>query len=140
MAMTISDVRNYRFIDRAIRMAQKRCDELQGLPVLTDKVYGSNPEFPYEAKGFNVNGSDMSVYDLQRRQYHAALAELQRLKGIKARIELIAASLTDVQDKIIFEGVMQGQSQTQIAVLLNVQQSCVSKKFRKILEKSSILE
>lgn len=138
--MTASDVKNYRFLDRAIRSARRRVDDLRDAPVISDKVYGSNPDFPYESKGFNISGNDMAVADMAKMRYQAAVEELNRLLGLKREIEEAAMSITDVQDKIIFESVMKGQSQTQISIALGVQQSCVSKKFRKILEKFSILE
>jgi hypothetical protein len=133
--MNANDVKNYRFLDRAIRVARRRCDDLRDMPVMSDKVYGSNPEFPYESKGFNVSGSDMSYAEIHKAQYEAALEELQRLQELKHEIEDVAMSLVDVQDKAIFEGIMNGQSQTQIAITLCIDQSYVSKKFRKILEK-----
>ena len=41
--MSPKDVKNYRFLDRAIRIAERKLDEAREKSVLRDKVTGSNP-------------------------------------------------------------------------------------------------
>lgn len=127
--MTPSDVKQYRFMDRAIRIAKHKVDEVREKSGLRDKVTGSNPEYPYEERSFNIgNDGFKSTMMVQ------AVAEVHRLERLKANIEYAAAVITDPMDKIIFQRTMEGQSQSQIAIYLKVDQGTVSRRLAKICE------
>ena len=127
--MTANDVKNYRFLDRAIRIAEKKLDEARELSVLRDKVIGSNPDFPYEERSFNIGGERDDRDPLAKAEY-----EVKRLKLLKWDIEYALTIITDPGDKVIFERTMQGYSQTQIGIILGVNHSTVSRRLAKICE------
>lgn len=125
--MTPQDVRHYRFLERAIRIADKKIDSLREGTVIRDKVTGSNPEYPYEERSFNIGGDSP-----ERVKLTMAIQERDRLVRIKAEIDDALIVITDPLDKVIFERTMQGQSQTQIAAYLNIDQGTVSRRLRKL--------
>ena len=125
--MTPQDVRHYRFLERAIRIADKKIDSLREGTVIRDKVTGSNPEYPYEERSFNIGGDSP-----ERVKLAMAIHERDRLVRIKAEIDDALIVITDPLDKVIFERTMQGQSQAQIAAYLNIDQGTVSRRLRKL--------
>lgn len=125
--MTPQDVRHYRFLERAIRIADKKIDSLREGTVIRDKVTGSNPEYPYEERSFNIGGDSP-----ERVKLTMAIHERDRLVRIKAEIDDALIVITDPLDKVIFERTMQGQSQAQIAAYLNIDQGTVSRRLRKL--------
>ena len=127
--MTANDVKNYRFLDRAIRIAERRLDSLRESVVLRDKVIGSNPDFPYEERSFNIGG-EFDNHD----PFYAAEHEVARLRMLKSDIEYMLTIITDPGDKVIFERTMQGYSQTQIGIILGINHSTVSRRLAKICE------
>lgn len=127
--MKPKDVKNYRFLERAIRIAEKKLDDARMKSVLRDKVTGSNPEYPYEERSFNIGGDFYYSSELE-----AAEREVERLKQLKYHIEYASAIITDPVDKIIFDRTMQGQSQTQIGNIVHMNHSAISKRLSRICE------
>lgn len=130
--MTPKDVRNYRFLDQIIRIAEKKLDDLSVAPTLSDKVFGSNPEYPYEERSFNVTGIDeRQTLDHIAKQM-AAEQEYHRLIRLKISIDTAAREIEDPADKLMFELTMKGMSQTQVAKKMGIDQTTVSKRLLKI--------
>lgn len=127
--MSPKDVKNYRFLERAIRIAERKLDEARERSVLRDKVTGSNPEYPYEERSFNIGGDGYHSSEVA-----SAEREVERLHQLKSLIEYASAVITDPVDKIIFDRTMQGQSQTQIGNYLHMNHSAVSKRLSKLCE------
>ena len=127
--MNINDVRHYRFLDRAIRLADRKIDKLREGDVVHDKVTGSNPEYPYEERSFNIGGSTANEVAMIM-----AIAERDRLVRIKSEIDTALLIITDPKDKVIFEQTMQGKSQTQIGKMVNMTHGAVSKRLAKLCE------
>lgn len=132
--MTVNDVKNFKHMDKAIRIAKKRLDDLGEAPTLSDKVFGSNPEYPYEQRSFTVTGRNELAIVLHRKRVAEARAELERLLTLKRQIEETADDIVDFTDKIIFTSTMSGQSQNQIAMALHVDQRTVGRRLRKLCE------
>lgn len=127
--MSPKDVKNYRFLDRAIRIAERKLDEAREKSVLRDKVIGSNPEYPYEERSFNIGGDGYHSSEMA-----SAEREVERLRQMKFQIEYASAVITDPVDKIIFDRTMQGQSQAQISIALKLDQATVSRRLGKLCE------
>ncbi len=127
--MSPKDVKNYRFLERAIRIAERKLDEARERSVLRDKVTGSNPEYPYEERSFNIGGDGYRSSEVA-----SAEREVERLRQLKFHIEYASAIIDDPVDKIIFDKSMQGQSQTQIAFALKMDQGTVSRRLKKLCE------
>lgn len=70
--------------ERDIAALEKRCPA-----ILHDKVYGSNPEFPYEPRGFSISGVD-DVPSNQTALLEAEYLLLQerKLKASKLKISV----------------------------------------------------
>ena len=132
--MTVNDVKNFKHMEKAIQMAKKRLDDLGETPTLSDKVFGSNPEYPYEARSFTVTGRNELAVVIHRRRVAEAKAELDRLLILKRQIEETLDDIVDFTDKIIFESTMKGKSQAQIAMMLHVDQATVSRKLKKLCQ------
>ena len=127
--MSPKDVKNYRFLDRAIRIAERKLDEAREKSVLRDKVTGSNPEYPYEERSFNIGGDGYHSSEMASTE-----REVERLRQLKSQIEYASAVITDPVDKIIFDRTMQGQSQAQISIALKLDQATVSRRLGKLCE------
>ena len=127
--MTVNDVKHYRFLDKAIRAAEKRIDAIREGDVVFDKVTGSNPEYPYEERSFSISGRTSSQVAMIM-----AISERDRLVQIKSEIETALHTITDPMDKVIFERTMRGQSQKQIALHLKVNQGTISRRLAKLCE------
>lgn len=132
--MTASDVKNYRHLDKVIRAAKQKLDALGEEPTLSDKVFGSNPEYPYEPRSFNVTGRNELAVLTHRKRVKEAQAELDRLLILRRQIEETADDIEDCVDKIIFTSTMKGQSQTQIAMTLHIDQRTVGRRLQKLCE------
>jgi len=121
--MRPADVRNYRFLERMIVIAERQVDRVREQMVVRDSVLGSNPEYPYEQKSLSVVGVG------HRLEFKAAVDEVERLKGLKAEIEEIFEVVqADPVDGSIFGGTMSGKSQAKIASELGISQQTVSRK------------
>ena len=126
--MTVNDVKHYRFLDKAIRSAEKRIDVLREDDLLCDRVQASYDKFPFTASHARISGHQNT------EKIRSAKAEIERLVMLKQQIECVCESLTDPMDKVIFERTMQGQSQKQIALHLKVNQGTISRRLAKLCE------
>ena len=125
--MTPADVRNYRFLDRMIAVAERQVDKVREQMTVRDSVLGSNPEYPYEQKSLSVVGTG------RRLEYRAAVAEVERLKGLKAEIEEVLEAVKDDHlTRDLFWGTMLGKSQAEIATTLGISQQTVSRKLTQL--------
>ena len=138
MKISVSDLKDYRHINRIILAWQKNVDELNELAnkELTDKVVGSNPDYPYNEQSFKVRGVDnspaTSKYAVKLSQ---AKAQLAYYKEVKATVEQMREEITDLKDKLIFEYTIKGTPQSVIADLLAISQPSVSIRLVKMLNK-----
>ena len=126
--VSYKDLKDYRFIDAAISMAKKRLDDVSQKPMLSDKVSGSNPEYPYEQRGFRVTGiNEDGLYAYQRR-YDQAKREYDRLVRIKSEIEYMLSEIKNVKDRMIIQYIIDGRSQEYVARQMRMSQSRVSER------------
>jgi len=132
--MTTKDVRNYRFLARMIRKAARRVDDLSTQSMLSDKVYGSNPEYPYEQRSFEVHGLDEKAEHRRQIDLEDAMFEYHRLVTLQMEIETASRSLKDKTEKTIFDMTMKGEKQEVIAKKLGLERSTVAKKLARICE------
>ena len=77
-----------REIEEDIRKLQKR----KGL--VQDSVKGSNPEFPYQAQSFHIEGTAEQISDQSILETEEKLLEMQKEDARKIKIEVEAWMLT----------------------------------------------
>jgi hypothetical protein len=143
MELTRKDIMNYHLLEDLIERNAKKLDRyMKNEPcAVVGKVYGSNPVFPYEQRGFTVSGSDPS--DQQRwkewnekcRYLEISIkADTDRLIELKLAVDELIAGIDDVEDKMILEYTLDGKSQQWIADKVRLDQSVVSRRLRKYLK------
>ena len=78
----------WQYIDACELVKETREDllKLEQKAVVHDKVYGSNPEFPYEPRGFTIHGTS----DVSKRRIDAEkrLLEQREQKAEKIRLDV----------------------------------------------------
>lgn len=140
MKITRKDIANYKLLkvllERDKRKLEKYIDKRPS--EFMGKVYGSNPEFPYQERGFSVCGCLSS--EIQRvKEWEETCRELEviiqedikKLNEIEAAIDKTIASCRDLEDKAILEYTKDGLSQQQIAMRVGLEQSVVSRRLKK---------
>ena len=133
--ITFRDLKNYKYIDRAISMAQKRLEDIGEKPMLMDKVSGSSQEYPYGKRNYTVSGVDEAAIDAYNARYREAKGEYDRLVRMKSDIERLRQCLPNVRDRIMIEYVIDGRSQSYIARQLKMSQSSLSERVLVVCER-----
>lgn len=142
MEITRKDIVDYHLIEPMIERNRKKLERYQNqMPcVQAGKVYGSSPVFPYEPRGFTVSGSSPEDYVRWKKwdekcRYMEVLikTDIEKMLRLKQAIDELIAGIENLEDKMIFEYVVEGKSQKWIAGKLHMEQSCVSKRIKKYL-------
>lgn len=126
--MNPKDIRNYKHLERLIRIVNKKLDVLRENDGVADRVTSSQSLFPY------VDGHASVFAHTNSNAIRREEAELKRLEMLKKELESVPIMLDDPVDRIIFEKTLEGQSQTQIALALKVDQGTVSRRLKKICD------
>lgn len=97
--------------ERDIRALQKR------KKIVQDKVKGSNPEFPYEAKSFNISGTEETVEDASKlAQKEETLLERKRIaEELKMQVDEWMISIPFRMQRIITYRVFEGMEWEDVA-------------------------
>lgn len=140
MKITRKDLTNYKLLKVLLEKDQKKLERyIEKRPsTYSGKVYGSNPQFPYEARGFTVSGCTdaemrkMKEWDATCREMEIKVQEdINRLNELEVTIDTVIADCDDIEDKAILEYTKDGLSQQEIAFKLKIDQSLVSKRLKK---------
>lgn len=91
--MTVKELKQYRSICREIVEKETEIKE----HTVCDTVVGSSPEFPFVKHTITVGGVEHG------EKYAETIAQIQRLKRQKRRIERFISSISDSQTRRIFE-------------------------------------
>lgn len=140
MKITRKDIANYKLLGVLLEKdKQKLANYIEKRPsCYAGKVYGSNPQFPYQPRGFTVSGctenesAELREWELKCREMEIKVQEdIERLKNLTIGIDRLIADCTDLEDKMILEFVKDGKSQQQIAMEIGLDQSAVSRRIKK---------
>lgn len=140
MKITRRDIANYKLLKVLLERDQRKLDRYIAKQPSTysGKVYGSNPNFPYEARGFTAGGcTDTEIrqrkeWDLKCREMEVKIQDdIRRLNELEVAIDTVIANAKDVEDKAILEFTKDGMSQQEIALKLRIDQSLVSRRIKK---------
>ena len=126
--MTPADIKSYKNLEREIYRAEKKLDILRENDGIADITRGSFAEYPYTAKSFRISAPTNSQKIKQQQK------EVDHLKMLKRQIEETVFELMDYTDRIIFTESMSGKSQKQISMMLNIDQTSVSRRLRRICD------
>ena len=142
MKLTRKDIANYKLLKVLLERDQRKLDRYiaKQPSAYSGKVYGSNPNFPYEARGFTVGGcTDAEIH--QRQEWNQKCREMEvkiqddihRLNELEIAIDTVIAECSDIRDKAILEYTKDGLSQQEVALKLNIDQTLVSKRIKKYI-------
>nr|DAM55596.1 MAG TPA: Protein of unknown function (DUF1492) [Caudoviricetes sp.] len=140
MKLTRKDIANYKLLKVLLERDQRKLDRYIAKQPSTysGKVYGSNPNFPYEPRGFTVGGcTDAEIR--QRQEWNQKCREMEvkiqddirRLNELEIVIDTVIANAKDIEDKMILEYTKDGMSQQQIAFKLGMERSTITKRIKK---------
>ena len=140
MKLTRKDIANYKLLKALLERDQRKLDRYIAKQPSTysGKVYGSNPNFPYEARGFTVGGcTDAEIqqrkeWDMKCREMEVRIQDdIRRLNQLEMAIDTVIANAKDIEDKMILEYTKDGMSQQQIAFKLGMERSTITKRIKK---------
>ncbi len=140
MKLTRKDIANYKLLKVLLERDQRKLDRYIAKQPSTysGKVYGSNPNFPYEPRGFTVGGcTDAEIrqrqeWDQKCREMEVKIQDdIRRLNELEMAIDTVIANANDVEDKMILEYTKDGMSQQEISMKLRIDQSWVSRRLKK---------
>ncbi|MGE9892937.1 hypothetical protein ACQRAF_11740 [Lachnospiraceae bacterium SGI.240] len=140
MKITRRDIANYRLLgillDKDRRKLQKYVEKRPSC--YSGKVYGSNPQFPYEPRGFTIDGcSKHEQVKMKEWEENCRIMEeriktdIEYLHKLEMEIDKVIADCKDIEDKAILEFTKDGMSQQEIALKLRIDQSLVSRRIKK---------
>lgn len=140
MKLTRKDIANYKLLKVLLERDQRKLDRYIAKQPSTysGKVYGSNPNFPYEARGFTVGGcTDAEIrqrqeWDQKCREMEVKIQDdIRRLNELEMAIDTVIANAKDIEDKMILEYTKDGMSQKQISELIGMERSTIAKRLKK---------
>ena len=140
MKITRKDIANYKLLKVLLERDQKKLDRYIAKQPSTysGKVYGSNPNFPYEPRGFTVGGcTDAAIqqrkeWDMKCREMEVKIQDdIRRLNELEMKIDTVIAECSDIEDKAILEYTKDGLQQKEISELVGIERSAISRRIKK---------
>ncbi len=140
MKVTRKDIANYRLLGILLEKDKRKLERyIEKRPsCYSGKVYGSNTQFPYEARGFTVSGcTDYEQKQMKKWEENCRIMEeqiksdIKYLNELELAIDKVIAGCRDIEDKAILEYTKDGLSQQEIAFRMRIDQSVVSRRIKK---------
>lgn len=142
MKITRKDIANYKLLKVLLEKDRRKLDRYIAKQPSTysGKVYGSNPQFPYEARGFTVGGcTDAEIR--QREEWDSKCRELEtliqddirKLNELEMKIDRLIVECQNVEDKLILEYTKDGLSQEKISEKIGLERSVISRRIKKYI-------
>lgn len=109
MVLTREYLANYPYLDDVIARDEKKLQKYRDNPpeILYGKVYGSNPSFPYEPRGFTVSGAaptDSREWKKRVRELEVKLASEKKFyEQLRVEIDELISNIENPRDKMVFE-------------------------------------
>lgn len=106
--------------------------------IVQDKVSGSNPDFPFEKKSFNIKGSSFNYDDDIRLRFREGVLEERRQKAedLKQLVEKWLNTIPNRMQRIIRYKVFEGMTWEQVATRLGRKATgeSVKKEFQRFMD------
>ena len=140
MEITRRDIANYKLLGILLEKDKKKLERyIEKRPsYYSGKVYGSNPQFPYEARGFTVTGcTEYEQQQMKKWEEDCRIIEeqiqsdIRYLNELELAIDNVRANCKDIEDKAILEYTKDGLCQQEIAEIMCMERSTVSKRLSK---------
>ena len=140
MEITRRDIANYKLLGILLEKDKKKLERyIEKRPsCYSGKVYGSNPQFPYEARGFTITGcteheqQQMKKWEEDCRIMEEQIqSDIRYLNELEFAIDNVIANCKDIEDKAILEYTKDGLCQQEIAEIMCMERSTVSKRLSK---------
>ena len=136
MEITRRDIANYKLLGILLEKDKKKLERyIEKRPsCYSGKVYGSNPQFPYEARGFTITGcTEYEQQQMKKWEEDCRIIEeqiqsdIRYLNELELAIDNVIANCKDIEDKAILEYTKDGLCQQEIAEIMCMERSTVSK-------------
>ena len=132
-ALTREYLANYPYIRDVIAKDEKKLQRYKDNPpeTLYGKVYGSNPCFPFQRRGFTVSGpcgTDSRQWKERIHDLELKIAQEKRFfEQLMVENDELILSIENPRDKMVFEYLYHdGMKQKDVAKKLHIDQSLVS--------------
>lgn len=131
---TLSD---YIDICELIRETEEEIEDLRKKEIVHDKVTGSNPEFPYEKRGFHISGMYLDSRKL-KKEIDLLEEQKRRAEKLKAEIDEWMKTVPARMQRIIRMKYFERKTWGQIAEKMgqNVTENSIKKEFERFLKKN----
>ena len=112
MEITRRDIANYKLLGILLEKDKKKLERyIEKRPsCCSGKVYGSNPQFPYEARGFTITGcTEYEQQQMKKWEEDCRIIEeqiqsdIRYLNELELAIDNVIANCKDIEDKAILE-------------------------------------
>lgn len=144
MEITRRDIVNYKLLGILLEKDKKKLERyIEKRPsCYSGKVYGSNPQFPYEARGFTITGcTEYEQQQMKKWEEDCRIIEeqiqsdIRYLNELELAIDNVIANCKDIEDKAILEYTKDGLCQQEIAEIMCMERSTVSKRLSKYVSR-----
>ncbi len=137
--MTREQIGQYRALKREIKQLEESIEKLQKqadeLPTVAGKVQASQKEWPYIEEHVTVEMSDPKQEDTIMRRIIIRERRLADAQKAALEIEQFIAGIKDSTDRQILElAYLDGKTQEEIADIVNLERSTVSKRISNLLD------
>lgn len=137
--MTREQIGQYRALKREIKQLEESIEKLRKqadeLPTVAGKVQASQKDFPYIEEHVTVEMSDPKQEDTIMRRIIIRERRLVDAQKAALEIEQFIAGIKDSTDRQILElAYLDGKTQEEIADIVNLERSTVSKRISNLLD------
>lgn len=139
--MTREKLNQYRALKKEIKILDDSIDKLReralDIPTVIGKVQSSQAEFPYIEQRISVQMDEPNESDVIKRRIRIKEKRKEEVNKLILEIEQFIAEIPDSTDRQIFEMIyLQGKKQREVADVVGMERSGVSKKISKYLNVS----
>lgn len=137
--MTREQIGQYRALQKEIKHLEESIEKLrqqaEDLPTISGKVQASQKEWPYIEEHVSVEMSDPRLEDAIMRRIIIYEQRLITAQQSAMEIEEFVTGVEDSTDRLILElAYIEGKTQEEIADIVGLERSSVSKRISNLLE------
>lgn len=96
-------LRQYIDLQQEIKGLEKRIKNLENYKFEHDKVTGSNPYFPYQARSFTIEGYNINEVDRVNKLKKLLIKRKNKCEDMKLEIEEFISNIPDSRTRRVFQ-------------------------------------